>query len=181
MNGKLIKLSKFICKVLRHEPEAIGLELDSEGWVNVDELLLKAKQAGVLFDRETIEMLIQSSDKKRFILSEDRKKIRATHGHSISVALHYEAKEPPEFLYHGTAWRFVSSIKENGLQPKGRQFVHLSVDKETAADVGRRHGKPVILTIKSYEMHANGLIFYKSESGIWLTKSVPPEYIISKE
>ncbi len=171
------KLSKFLSLVLRHKPEAIGLTLDSEGWVAVDDLLACLKSAGKTTNRRELEEVVAENNKQRFRFSEDGQRIRANQGHSIAVDLKLEPCTPPEKLYHGTATRFLSSIYADGLVPGSRQHVHLSGDRETAEVVGRRHGKPVILVVDAEAMHRDGKQFYISDNGVWLTDAVLPEFI----
>ncbi len=175
----LNKTSKFLSFVLRHKPEAIGLELDTNGWAHLDELILKANASGEVnnLDRELIEEVVNTNDKKRFIIDDERQRIRANQGHSVNVDLQLKPVTPPEFLYHGTATRFLDSILKVGLKPQKRQHVHLSEDIETATAVGQRYGKPVILTIKALLMHEKGFVFYRSENGVWLTDSVSIKFI----
>ena len=85
---------------------------------------------------------------------------------------------PPEILFHGTATRFMASIRKKGLRRGTLLYVHLSPDEHTAISVGRRHGNPVVLIVKALPMHEKGLKFFRSDSGIWLTNSVSAEYII---
>lgn len=181
MDSKLIRISKFLSYVLRHRPETIGLELDESGWARVDELLTAAQRAGVSLNEEQLRQVVEQSDKKRFAFSEDGLRIRADYGHSIPVELGLQPVAPPEFLYHGTARRFVASIRRQGLRRRGRNCVHLSPDEHTAIGVGKRHGKPVILVVQARRMHGSGFTFYRSESGIWLTEGVPAEYILFPE
>ena len=108
------------------------------------------------------------------------KKIRANQGHSIDVDLDLEIVKPPDFLWHGTAKKSLSSIFENGLKPMSRKFVHLSLDKETAMSVGSRHGEPILLKIKALEMYESGYSFYCSKNKVWLIKEVPSKYILSE-
>ena len=170
--------SKFLSYVLRHEPDAIGLVLDREGWANLDELVSKATAAGKRIERKMIEDVIARSEKKRFSISEDGSCIRAAQGHSAQlVAISYPEVEPPEILYHGTATRLMASILHEGLKAGSRQHVHLSGDVETAVAVGRRHGKPVVLKIAAGEMRRNGMKFYRAENGVWLTEAVPTGFI----
>lgn len=173
MDASLVRLSKFLSLILRHNPGKIGLTLDPNGWADVDELLLKAKM-----DRPTLERVVAENDKKRFAFSADGKKIRASQGHSISVDLQLEPVSPPEVLYHGTAERFRQSILENGLLHGRRQHVHLSKDVATALIVGRRHGKPVVFQIKAREMEKDGYLFFLSANGVWLTEHVPAKYLV---
>jgi putative RNA 2'-phosphotransferase len=170
------KISKFLSFILRHKPDAIDLVLDEQGWVDIDELISKANQSkeSIALDRSLILAVAESNDKKRFAISEDGLRIRANQGHSINVDLQLKPVTPPEFLFHGTATRFLDSILREGLQPKERQYVHLSKDIETATAVGRRYGKPVILKIKALLMHEQGFRFYLSENGVWLTNLVKP-------
>jgi putative RNA 2'-phosphotransferase len=177
MSSPLVRVSKFLSLVLRHDPARIGLTLDPAGWAEVDELLAAAAGAGVEIDRETLARVVAESDKQRFALSPDGRRIRANQGHSVAVDLGLEPRAPPEVLYHGTASRFVDSIRESGLHPAARTHVHLSADEETARNVGQRHGKPVVLAIAAGRMHRDGRQFYMSANGVWLTDAVPAEYI----
>ncbi|HEX7870025.1 MAG TPA: RNA 2'-phosphotransferase, partial [Chryseobacterium sp.] len=152
------KTSKFLSYVLRHHPELIGLNLDENGWANVDELITKSKRDSYQgFTFEELNEVVETNDKKRFIFNEDKTKIRANQGHSIDIDLALRPQRPPEFLYHGTAQNNVVSILEKGIEKRSRQHVHLSQDKETATKVGMRHGKPIILIIKTQKMHEDGI------------------------
>ena len=172
-----VKLSKFLSLVLRHQPEAIGLALDGQGWAGIDDLIAKANAAGTRFGREDLLRVVAESDKKRFSLSADIDRIRAAQGHSVSVELGLVAQEPPPVLYHGTATRFVEAILSEGLKPQARQQVHLSSDEATAERVGQRHGKPHIFKVDADGMHAKGFKFFRADNGVWLTDHVPPEYL----
>lgn len=173
------KTSKFLSYVLRHKPGAIGLTLDDQGWASIDELIDKANQSGEVtsLDRDLIQTVVETNDKKRFVISNDGQRIRAAQGHSIDVDLQLKPVEPPEFLYHGTATRFLDSILKEGLKPQQRQYVHLSKDIETATKVGQRYGKPVVLTIKSLLMYEQGFKFHLAENGVWLTERIPIDFI----
>lgn len=173
-----VQVSKFLSFVLRHHPEQIGLHLDDSGWAHVDELLLRANQAGVPLTRDLLQTVVDTNDKKRFALSEDGQRIRASQGHSIPVDLGLQPVSPPELLYHGTGRQFVTSIQREGLTARQRNHVHLSGDPVTALAVGRRHGKPAVLTIQARRMQKDGYLFYHSANDVWLTQTVPPTYIL---
>ncbi|WP_085709062.1 MULTISPECIES: RNA 2'-phosphotransferase [unclassified Pseudomonas] len=179
MSKKLLdETSKFLSFVLRHEPQAIGLTLDSEGWANIDALIDGAARDGRTLDRTLIENVVASSDKKRFSISPDGQSIRAVQGHSTkSVELQFEEKQPPETLYHGTATRFMDSINEQGLIPGSRHHVHLSQETATASAVGQRYGTVVILQVAARQMQEQGFKFYQAENGVWLTERVPAEFL----
>ncbi len=174
MSKQLSEVSKFLSYVLRHQPDAIGITLDLEGWTDIAALIAAAANDGKQLDRDLIQSVVTTSDKKRFAISEDGLRIRAVQGHSTeSVDINYVEQVPPEFLYHGTATRFLDSIRKEGLLPGSRQYVHLSQDEQTALAVGQRHGKPVVLKIKALLMHEQGFKFFQAENGVWLTSAVP--------
>ena len=168
------ELSKHLSYVLRHKPDAIGIELDENGWTSVRDLISKSPKA---FSPEIISFIVANNDKKRFILSEDGTKIRANQGHSVNVDLALKAVIPPSVLYHGTATRFLEPIFQDGLKKMKRHHVHLSADLETAAKVGQRHGKLVILTVDTEAMHSANYEFFQSQNGVWLTDIVPAKFL----
>ncbi len=173
---QLDKVSKFLSFVLRHKPDAVNLKLDAQGWAEIAVLIEKASSK-IPLTVELIKQVIATNDKQRFSLSEDGQRIRADQGHSIKVDLDLTPKTPPPILYHGTATRFLSSILEKGLQPGQRHHVHLSTDVETATAVGQRYGKPIVLQISAENMYQQGFSFYLSENNVWLTDSVPTNFL----
>jgi putative RNA 2'-phosphotransferase len=177
MSSDLISKSKFLSYVLRHAPESIGITLDGAGWVEIDKLLAAAAGTKNALTRDELFEVVATSDKKRFAVSEDGLRIRASQGHSVDVELELPPSVPPEFLYHGTATRFVESIMREGLQKRGRNHVHLSTTRDTASAVGERHGKLAMLIIDAKRMHDDGHQFFVSANGVWLADSVPVEYI----
>lgn len=175
------KTSKLLSLVLRHSPETLGLTLDEEGWADIDLLISSANAGGHQLSRELLVSIVSASDKQRFRISDDGTKIRANQGHSIQVDLKLSPQVPPSRLFHGTARRFETSIRKDGLLRGARHHVHLSAAEEVALTVGARHGKPMILTVLAEEMQRDGLEFYLSENGVWLTDSVPVQYIAFQE
>lgn len=170
-------VSKFLSLVLRHKPELIGIELDTQGWVDVDILIKQLNANGASVDRELLDYVVETNSKKRFAFNENRERIRASQGHSIPVEMGYVAQNPPDVLFHGTGEKSVASILNTGLEKRDRQYVHLSQDLQTATQVGSRHGKPVVFTILAGEMQAAGYLFYLSENNVWLTDKVPVEFV----
>ncbi|MCO8579877.1 RNA 2'-phosphotransferase [Burkholderia multivorans] len=179
MNRKqLTDISKFLSFVLRHAPESIGIQLNSEGWASIDSLLVGATTQPFTLNREILQIVVSGNDKKRFEISTDNQWIRAVQGHtSPSVQREYLENQPPAFLYHGTVERFFDSILKKGLQPGARHHVHLSANIETAISVGRRRGKPIVLKIDSSRMYYQGFKFFLTENGVWLTATVPVDFI----
>jgi len=173
------RISKFLSLILRHKPEKIGLTLDKNGWAEVSDILEKSN---LKFTMETLEEVVSTNDKQRFSFNEDKTKIRANQGHSLkTIDLELAPQIPPAFLYHGTVLKFLQNIKLDGLKKMSRQHVHLSPDRQTATIVGKRRGAPLILSIRSGQMHADGYPFYLSKNGVWLADHVPPDYIEFKE
>lgn len=177
MNDSLTSTSKFLSLILRHQPETIGLVLDENGWADVEELLRLANGYGRPITRPLLERIVAENDKKRFAFNETGERIRASQGHSIEIDLALSPIEPPPQLFHGTATRFVESIRERGLIPGSRQHVHLSADRETAVKVGQRHGKPTVLLVDSAAMARAGHRFFRSANGVWLTDHVPARFL----
>lgn len=174
-------ISKFLSLVLRHKPETIGIKLDQNGWIDINELIEKSNKYGVQFDRETLNHIVATNSKKRFAISENFDKIRASQGHSVKIELGYINKKPPEILFHGTSEKSVQSILEKGLKRQNRQHVHLSNDIETANKVGQRHGKPYIFEVLAEQMFNDNFEFFISDNGVWLTENVPKKYLNGKE
>ena len=175
--NRLTKISKYLSKHLRHQPERLGLTLQPGGWVEVSELLAACRKNSFPVSREELEHVVAESDKQRFGFDETGEKIRANQGHSTEVDLQLSPIEPPEFLYHGTGERSVEAILQSGLLKMSRHHVHLSKDTETARRVGMRHGKPAILLVKAKAMHDAGHVFYCAANGVWLSENVPVEYL----
>ncbi|MDE6873029.1 MAG: RNA 2'-phosphotransferase [Lachnospiraceae bacterium] len=170
------RLSVFISLVLRHDPGAAGIRVDEHGWADVEELIRGIRGTGRMIDRGILEEIVATDKKQRYSFNADKTLIRANQGHSIPVDVELKQEKPPELLYHGTAERFLDSIRREGLKPMSRLYVHLSRDIQTAEAVGKRHGKPAILKVHSGKMHQDGYPFYLSENGVWLTKKVGTEY-----
>lgn len=173
--------SKFLSLVLRHEPAAAHVTLDSAGWTDIAALLEGCAKAGRSLTRADLDHVVTTNAKKRFEFSLDGLRIRASQGHSVEVELEYAAQTPPELLYHGTATRFLDSIRKQGLLKMQRHHVHLSAETKVTLEVGARHGKPVLLTILAGEMHAAGHVFYRSTNGVWLVDHVPPQCLLFPE
>ena len=175
--ARLVRISKYLSKHLRHRPDLLGLELEPGGWVAVDALLEACARKGPRIYRAELEEVVARNDKRRFSFDESGSRIRANQGHSVEIDLELEAVEPPAVLYHGTAERTVGAILREGLRRMRRHHVHLSGDVETARRVGQRHGRPEVLAVDAAAMRRDGFSFYRSANGVWLVESVPPGYL----
>ncbi len=177
MDRVLVKYSKLLSLVLRHDPGAVGLELDDAGWVAVEDLLSALQQRHLAVSRDVLDQIVEQNDKRRFTFSPDGLRIRASQGHSVAVDLELRPVVPPGLLFHGTAGRFLESIRRQGLLPGARNHVHLSAQESTARDVGQRHGRPVVLVIDAGGMHAEGHEFFLSANDVWLVAAVPRQFL----
>ncbi|MFJ9952521.1 RNA 2'-phosphotransferase [Kitasatospora sp. NPDC091207] len=174
---RTVRTSRTLSRVLRHEPERVGITLDGAGWVGVDVLLAALAAKGTRLTRAELDHVVATNDKRRFAYSEDGLSIRASQGHTVAVDLGLAAAVPPARLFHGTAARSLDAIFHEGLRPMARRDVHLSADTDTAVRVGSRHGRPVVLVVDAAAMAAAGHTFRISANGVWLTDAVPPEYL----
>lgn len=177
MSKNEINISKFLSLVLRHQPETIGIQLDQNGWADIDELLEKANNHGIQIDRAILNYVVETNQKKRFAFNDTLDKIRASQGHSVDIELGYTNQKPPKILFHGTGEKSVQSILETGLEKRSRQHIHLSSDIETAIKVGQRHGKPYVFKVLAEQMYTDNFQFFISDNGVWLTDNVPAKYL----
>ena len=174
MNHKeeLVDRGKELSYILRHSISEYELGwINEHGWMPVKRLVDQYH-----FTSELIDEIVATNNKSRYEFDDTHTRIRARQGHSIPVDVDLTRTTPPDVLYHGTATRFADSIQKEGLKPMGRLYVHLSADAETAAAVGKRHGKPVVFTIDTRQMDADGIQFYLSNNNVWLTEYVDPKY-----
>lgn len=180
--SRQIKISRYLSFILRHHPEAIDLNLDQHGWANVKELIENIqKYRFPELDMDLLEEIVCTDDKQRYTFDAKREHIRANQGHSIQVDVEFEEVIPPDSLWHGTASKSIVSIEKQGLLPQSRLYVHLSKDPQTAYQVGKRHGHPIIYRIDAASMHQDGYLFYLSKNGVYLTKEVPVQYLYRKK
>jgi putative RNA 2'-phosphotransferase len=176
-DSRLVKISKYLSKHLRHTPERIGIKLSEGGWVPVDELLAACAKHSFTLSYEELKEVVARNDKKRFSFDSTGTQIRANQGHSVEIDLQLAPAMPPDVLYHGTGENAVESIIATGLSKMSRHHVHLSADRMTAKKVGARHGRPVIFAVNAAAMQAAGYTFYCSNNGVWLVDQVPPEFL----
>ncbi|MBS2036254.1 RNA 2'-phosphotransferase [bacterium] len=169
------RLSRALSYYLRHAPQELDLPLQPGGWVEVSELLEALGRQEIHASLEDLQRVTRNSDKQRFALEGTR--MRANQGHSVPVDLGLQSQMPPAILYHGTPRTSLESILKQGLLKGQRHHVHLSSEPGTAAQVGQRRGQAVILTVRAGLMHSEGYLFYRSDNGVWLTDSVPPQFL----
>ncbi|WP_295616457.1 RNA 2'-phosphotransferase [Chamaesiphon sp. GL140_3_metabinner_50] len=174
---RYVRISKYLSKHLRHQPERLGLELLPGGWVEVDKLLAAASAHGFEITLADLQQVVATNDKQRFAFNDRGDLIRANQGHSVDIDLQLTSQTPPAMLYHGTHVKAVDAILTAGLQKMSRHHVHLTTDLHMAAKVGGRRGESVIFTVDGMAMVADGYSFYCTENDVWLVDAVPPQYL----
>lgn len=174
---RLVKVSKYLSKHLRHQPERLGLTLAEGGWVAVDVLLDACARHQFAITMEELREVVAKNDKQRFTLDEAGNRIRANQGHSVEVDLQLETAEPPALLYHGTPEQFLAAVLAEGLKKMARHHVHMSNEMEGPRKVAARRGKPVMLAIDAAAMRRDGFTFFRSANGVWLVDAVPVQYL----
>jgi putative RNA 2'-phosphotransferase len=172
-----VRISKYLSKHLRHEPERLGLELLDGGWIDINTLLIAAAKDGFEFDRSDLEAVVKTSDKQRFALDDSGSLIRANQGHSTPVDLQLLAQTPLPTLYHGTHINAIEIIRVEGLKKMSRHHVHLTADLNLAHQVGARRGQSAVFTIDTRAMDRDGYDFYQTANHVWLVDRVPPKYL----
>jgi putative RNA 2'-phosphotransferase len=184
MRGRsLVKLSKFLALILRHQPERFVLELDDQGWASLPEVMeiLRGLPNFRWATRADVMIVVEEGagdGKRRFQVEGNR--IRARYGHSLARPIHYEPCTPPPVLYHGTSRGVLQAIHREGLKPMERQYVHLSPDPETAVRVGARHDEhPVVVAVRAGDAHTAGIEFFKADEAVFLARHIPAEFVDS--
>jgi putative RNA 2'-phosphotransferase len=181
MDRRLVKLSKFLALILRHQPERFALALDDAGWTSLSEVMeiVKGLPNFRWANRSDVMQVVEQGTgdgKMRFQVEGGR--IRALYGHSFERRIRHEPASPPERLYHGTSPDALEAIRREGLKPMGRQYVHLSPDRETATRVGSRHApRPIVIAVRAAEASEAGIAFYRPEETVYLAEQIPPMFL----
>lgn len=170
-------ISKRLSYILRHNPKRFKISLDEEGWADIDDVLNELHYFKDLTDlaKEDLLYLVYGQKKARFEIHNS--KIKANYGHTIIIKKTNPVM-PPDILYHGTAKIYVDSILREGLLRMKRQYVHLSVDLDTAIETGKRRDKtPAVIQINSKKAYQDGILFYKGSDKVWLSDNLLPKYL----
>jgi len=166
------KIGRRMAYALRHNPTVFGLQMDKEGWID-----LQSFMSATGITHEDLQRELENPEKKRFEVRAGM--IRAFYGHSGPHKVEREEETPPDILFHGTTpFAAFRILKGDGITPMGRQNVHLTTDRKTAYATGRRRNpNPKILRIDAKGATAAGVRFYRGNQDVWLADHVPAEWV----
>lgn len=169
------RLSRFLTFLLRHKPKDYPLAIDGEGFAPWQDVVDLVRQRFYDVTEPQMRALIAGGSKKRFEIRGDQ--VRATYGHSFPVDLGGRFAEPPAQLYFGAARDLAQSMLRRGLEPRDRQYVHLSITADEAESVARRHDPaPSVLVIDAQAAYAEGVRFYES-GPLFLVDKIPAKFL----
>ncbi|XP_052179443.1 uncharacterized protein LOC127792864 [Diospyros lotus] len=192
---KIDALGRLLTRVLRHMTSELNLNIRSDGYVRVQDLLkLNMKTfANIPLRAHTVDDIreaVRKDNKQRFSLLEDNGEllIRANQGHTI-VTVETEsllkpilsAEEIPVSV-HGTYKKFLESILEQGLKRMKRLHVHFSSGLPTDGEVisGMRRDVDVLIFLNVKKALEEGMKLYISDNKVILTEGfdgvVPVKY-----
>ena len=184
------RLSKFMSLILRHKATEFGLNINSQGLVNVVEFLeFVNKQKGLeSVTMKDIHQVVINCNKQRFKLTEidDQLYISANQGHSIGfvTADRKEVIDPSEIpiCIHGTNKAAISLIMQSGgLSRMDRNDIHMASALPESGDVisGMRKSSNVVVWIDVDKAMAQGIKFFISNNGVILSPGNEYGYIPS--
>ncbi len=166
-----IKMSKKMTYLLRHKEGFV----DKEGWVEIERLVEALRKWFPYVTKEHVLYVVSKDEKGRYEVKGNR--IRARYGHTINVNVNLN-ESFEETLYHGTSCDVLSSIKEKGILPMRRKWVHLTKSMDEAIENAKRKGKCiVILVVDGNCLRSRGHSTYEAGKNVRVTDYVPPECI----
>lgn len=193
-SGHDVKLSKLLSYTLRHGAVKEGLDIQTDGFVYLNDLL--ALEKFNKFCEQDVRNVVEQNDKQRFELGQDeadqRLKIRATQGHTMNVVedTGLEPVDPeklPEAI-HGTNHRVINIIKRDGLSRMGRHHIHMAVGLPGDDGVisGMRSSCRWLVYVNVKQAHQDGLRFFRSKNNVILCGGdeagyIKPKYLHYKE
>lgn len=176
---ELDQVGRIMAGVLRHFPEKFELKMDEHGWIDLREFInaVQTKRQSLHWLRpHHLEAIVETDDKGRYQLEDDR--IRATYGHTVNISLDLPTDDIPDELFYPTTNEEVEIVLETGIKPADRKKVHLSKTYEKALEAGtRRVDNPVILKINAKEAIKDNIIIMQAGKTVYLVDEIPPKYL----
>jgi len=176
---EVMLLGKTLAGILRHFPTRYGLDMDTRGWVDLNELVtaIKVRHNKFRFLKpHHIMGLVQTDPKGRYQFLEG--KLRATYAHSVEVDLDLPVDDIPDVLFYPSTKEESDLLLESGLKPTDRKMVHLSGTMDSAIEAGKvRTSEPIILNVDAKKAIKKGVVIQKAGKTIYLAKEVPPKFL----
>ena len=179
-------LSRYLCYLLRHEPE--GLHMDQYGYVLVKDLIEHVNTCSKFrMDEKMLRDIVKHDEKQRYTVKDSFKGkiIKCNQGHSIpwiKMELNTDIT-PPDELYHGTTDYAYSLIYRSGaIKKMKRNAIHLTADIHMAWKSAKRwkNETSLILVIDAKQMIEDGYKFGATENEVWCIVD-GPRYDISTQ
>jgi len=169
------RVSKLLSLMLRHKPDEFGLEVDAYGYVPVDQVIQGIQSRYSDVNEDDLNDLVGEPNQQRFEINEFG--IRALYGHSYFIEMDGDPITPsPKRLYMGTTRAVSRDFATEGIGPGDRYYVHLSLDKETAASRSHEKGSPLVIEILSDKAAEQGVNFFL-RGEVVLTEEVPADCV----
>lgn len=192
---KIDALGRLMTRILRHMASELNLNMRSDGYVRVDDLLkLNMKTFANIPLRshsvEDVKEAVRKDNKQRFGLLEENGEllIRANQGHTITTVESESLLKPilsadeVPVCVHGTYKKNLESILKFGLKRMKRLHVHFSCGLPTDGEVisGMRRDIDVLVFLDIRKALEEGMKLYISENKVILTEGldgvVPVKY-----
>lgn len=174
-------LAREVARVLRHAPDQLGLVLEAEGWVSLDDLYDGfMTMTSYSFEFSYLREALESNNRGRFDLEGDR--VRALKGHTTSQ-VSYKVAEPPEgHLYRVYSARHLNYLQDLGVQRHRKKYTRLFENPfQAQSDAKKRRIKNgVMVSIDAQQAYHDGTLFYLHD-GNWYVEEVEPFHITLSE
>ncbi|XP_052479066.1 uncharacterized protein LOC105765757 isoform X3 [Gossypium raimondii] len=157
---KIDALGRLLTRILRHMATELNLNMRSDGYVKVEDLLKLNMRAfaNIPLRSQTVDDIkeaVRKDNKQRFSLLEENGEllIRANQGHTVMTVQSERllkqilSADEVQFCVHGTYKRNLESILESGLKRMKRLHVHFSSGLLTDGEVisGMRRDVTVLI------------------------------------
>lgn len=168
------RISKLLSLILRHRPDEFGLNVDEYGFAPLSEVVEAVQQRYPEVTEEDVSGLIEGSRQHRFEIRDGN--IRALYAHSFYVEMDGEPLDPPEHMYMAVELDAARTMKEEGMKPEDRFYLHLSKTREIAEDRAGQLTAPSLVQVLAQAATKEGLEFYE-RGEVVLTREIPAELI----
>lgn len=175
-------MTRRLALLLRHGIDGLRLEIDTQGWASMEAVAyclnspLFTSRSWFPTKLGTLEQLLQwEPNRDRFEYRSGM--VRARYGHSLPHVVTGIECAPPQHLLHVSSRAFLDQIRNAGLLPGTRNYVHLTTSQAYARSLFENTEQPIELRIASERASRSGIRFRKASAHVWLTSSISAEFI----